>query len=375
MEKISIATDFGASLVKAVYYGSSPDPSLVLLKPEVICVPSSAIEAYKNGIGFGSSRPEDTAWLKVGDEYYVLGESARHRFKVSAYLHQPKCHKVVYQCLAIIGIAIERERKIPSEVHLATLLPFDEFRYKEQFEEQLKEALNQFTFRGKQYSLKLNRFICLPEGSGLYLRGRTKKISQIPKNRQDLTTAIIMFGYRNISLMVMVQGVAKVKKTEMLGFAQMIELIKERVPVVNEQALIKAICQSFTTKDRKKALAVIAVSADPTMKKKEIGKLLKVIVDAEKEYFTAVTNFLNAHLNLFTVDEFIIGGGTAYYFINEIDKYLDSREGLVSWAETIERNIHCSFGQKVEQEDLQYRLCDVYGLLYFFLTRPLSDLK
>lgn len=376
MNILNVAADFGASLVKAVYCNSSNQPCLILLKPEMISVPSSAIEAYKNGLGYGSSSPEETAWVKVKDEYFVLGESARHRFQVQTHLRQPKYSKAVYQCLALVGSAIQKQKQIPSTLNLATLLPFDEFCHKDQFIKEVRELLSNFTFRGKSYSVKVDKILCVPEGSGLYLRGRKLWRTELGNlaNDDDITTVILMMGYRNISLMVMDEGVPKVKETTFQGFAQMLRLIKERVPVLNEQALIKGISQS-TAKQRKKALEKIAVSHDSTIKKQETEKLLSVIDDAKKEYFNIVTNFLNDHLSSFSVDEFVIGGGTAYYLRNELDKYLQGWEVQISWGFPLEWRIGKIFGEMIKRKSLEYRLCDVYGLFYFLLGQPLPEIQ
>lgn len=375
MESLNIATDFGASLGKAIYEGSSVEPSLILLKPEIIGLPSSSIEAYQKSFSFGGTHPEETAWLKLKDEYHVLGELARHRFRVESHLKEPKYNKAIYQCLAIIGSAVQREKETPSSLNLAILLPFDEFRYKERFEEQLREALKSFTFRGEDYSLKLDQFRCLPEGSGLYLRGRESKGAKRLASYKDITIAIVMMGYRNISLMVMENGIPKVTETTMQGFAQMIELIKERVPVVDEQALIKAMSKS-NGKQRRKAFDEIAVCHDLEMRTREIEKLVKAIEDAQEEYLTLLTSFFNANLKSFAIDEFVIGGGTANYLRSELRKYfLSWRAENICWTETLEQRIRKTFGEKIARESLEYRLCDVYGLLYFLLDKPLPKIE
>lgn len=374
MKVLNIATDFGASMVKAVYQGKEEKPSLILLKPEIISMPEESIKAIEESFKLGSTHPEETAWLRVKDDYYVLGELARHRFRVESHLGEPKYNKAVCQCLAIIGSAIQRENQIPSSLNLATLLPFDEFQYKERFQEQVRSALESFTFRGKEYSVKLDKFACLPEGSGLYLRGRQgNRIGKIG-NYQDMTIAIVMMGYRNISLLVMDKGVPKVKETTFTGFAQMIKLIKERVPVVNEQGLIRAMLQS-TPRRRRTAYNRIAVANDKEIRVKEVEELQLAIQDTRKEYLEVITNFLDVNLKRFLVNEFVIGGGTANYFRRDLRRYCESMTDKISWAENIERMIVAHFEEKVERESMEYRLCDVYGLLYYLLGKPLPKIE
>jgi len=296
-----------------------------------------------------------------------------YRFKVEPNITEPKYNKAVYQCLGIIGSVIQREGEIPSSLNLATLLPFDEFQHKERFQEQVRSALEKFTFRGKEYSLKLDKFACLPESSGLYLRGRQGNRSTKLASSKDITTAVVMMGYRNVSLMVMDKGTPKVKETTFQGFAQMIELIKERVPVVNEQALIRAMSKP-NYKQRKKALNHIAVCNHQQIREKEVRDLLAAIEEAKDEYLTVVTNFLDSNLRPFVVDEFVIGGGTANYFKRELHRYINSWSAEISWTENIEVRLNLTFGQKIIRESLEYRLCDVYGLLYYLLSKPLPKL-
>lgn len=74
MKSLHIATDFGASMGKAVYQGKEEKPSLILLKPELISMPEESIKAIEESFKLGSTHPEETAWLRVKDDYYVLGE-------------------------------------------------------------------------------------------------------------------------------------------------------------------------------------------------------------------------------------------------------------------------------------------------------------
>lgn len=375
MENLTIAADFGASLGRAIYHDGSPEPKLILLKPEIISLSPSSILAYQNSWSLGSSYPELSAWLRVKERYYALGELARHRFRVLPHVDEPKYNKAIYQCLGIIGSVLQREKSNPSELDLSLVLPLDEFNYKQQFEEELRKALSDFTFRGVDYCLKLNKFICLPEGSGLYLRGRAAEKGQLLAHHKEITIAIVMIGYRNISLMVFDFGVIKVKETTMQGFAQMMDSIKERVPVVDEEALILAMTKPSRSK-RLRAYEQMAVCEDEEMKKKEVNRLESAISEAMQEYLTVINNFLSANLKSFRLDELVIGGGTANYLKSELKKYLHSFGATkISWTENLEQRINQTFGSKIKRESLEYRLCDVYGLFYYFLKKPLPTVK
>ena len=374
METLTIAADFGASLGKAIYHDGSPEPKLILLKPEIISLPSTSVDAYCDQFSLSGSHPEETAWLRIDDRFYILGELAKHRCRVEAHLDEPKYNKAINQCLAIIGSVLQREKSTPSQLNLAIVLPYDEFQYKEEFEFQLRKVLLSFTFRGIDYSLKLNLFTCLPEGSGLYLRGRAAKKGKLLRSPKDITIAIVMMGYRNISLMVIDKGVGKVKKTTMQGFVQMINLIRERVPVVDEFALIRAMSKPRKIQ-RQLAYHRLAVCDDEEIRKKEVEKLESAIKFATLEYKTIIFNFLDANLKQFEVNEFVIGGGTANYLRSELRKYFSSFKAEISWAEALEQRIEQTFTQQIRKQSLAYRLSDVYGLFYYFLNKPLPTIK
>ena len=343
MTNLTVAADFGASLGRAMYANGSNQPELVLLAPELICLSKSSIETYEKSLKLSASYPEDSAWVKVGQKYYVLGELAKYRFRVKPYVDEPKYNKAICQSLGIVGSILQRKKLSPHGLNLAILLPYDEFKYKEEFEGQLRKSLLNFTFRGQDFSVKLNKFICLPEGSGLYLRGRAAKKGELLPKPKEITIAVIMLGYRNISLMVIEKGIIKVKKTTLHGFAFLMGLIQERVPVTDEQSLMKAIC-SERNSEGKRAYYRIAICQDPEIRKKEVEKLSVAVKQATREYFDLVTEFLSLNLSSFQVDEFVLGGGTGNYLKRELTSYLSKfSSATISWTEAIEQRVKKTF--------------------------------
>ncbi len=372
MTNLTVAADFGASLGRAMYANGSNQPELVLLAPELICLSKSSIETYEKSLKLSASYPEDSAWVKVGQKYYVLGELAKYRFRVKPYVDEPKYNKAICQSLGIIGSILQRNKLSPHGLNLAILLPYDEFKYKEEFEEQLRKSLLNFTFRGQDFSVKLNKFICLPEGSGLYLRGRAARKGELLPNPKEITIAVIMIGYRNISLMVIDRGTIRLFETTMQGFAQMMVALKERVPVTNEQSLVEAICQARKGRGRR-AFYQVAECRDASIRIKEVEKLERAVKEARAEYFDVVSDFLSVKLKPFKqVDEFVVGGGTANYLKKELTSYLSKFPwATITWTEAIEERVRHTFAKQIDQYSLERRLCDVYGLFYYALNQPL----
>ncbi len=76
---VIIALDFGGSATKGVYADASLNEKLLLMEPEVISVPYSAIANYEE-TKLGSAIAVDSAWVSVDGQCYVVGYLARSRF-------------------------------------------------------------------------------------------------------------------------------------------------------------------------------------------------------------------------------------------------------------------------------------------------------
>jgi hypothetical protein len=64
-----IALDFGGSATKGVYADASLNEKLLLMEPEVISLPQSAITNYEQ-TKLGSAEPADSAWVVVDEQCY-----------------------------------------------------------------------------------------------------------------------------------------------------------------------------------------------------------------------------------------------------------------------------------------------------------------
>ena len=80
MPDVTVAADFGASLGRAIFSLNSQSqaikPELMLIAPQVLRVPSKSIENYEK-YKLGNSTPENSAWVKLGDDYYAVGHLAK----------------------------------------------------------------------------------------------------------------------------------------------------------------------------------------------------------------------------------------------------------------------------------------------------------
>jgi hypothetical protein len=376
MTNVTLTADFGASLCRAIYtIDGTSQPQLLLLAPEIASVPSASIhnyEQYKVSVSY----PENSAWLMVNDTYYVLGALAHDRFRVEPCLKEIKSNSAWYQILALVGCIAQRHKLTPNfSLNLAILLPYDEFNVRDRFGERLEQLLADFTFRGEKFSVSLARFLCYPEGSGIFLRGRTASKKK-PNNPKEITIAVIMMGYRNTSLLVFDRGELKIAKTNLQGFEQMVESVKAQVPGQTSERLNRAICQARTKKG-KRAYQEISRLKELEWREKEVAVLERAVLQAREEYLRIVLDFLGQNLAQWEcLDEFIVSGGTALYLKKELTEHLRTYPGAtINWCDSLEQRVQQVFPEAYAKNSLKSRLCDVYGLFYKVLNQPLPRLN
>lgn len=376
MVELAMALDFGSSLTKAIYTAnpSYVKPEILLFDPEVIEVPDVSISNYERG-KVGNPRPEDSSWICLDDKYYAIGFLAKRRFKTIHCLNSLKIDSALPLTLAMIGAAAQRKQLGNSfSVDLAVVLPYSEYKDRDRLKLVLSKALENFEYRGETFSVTLNNFEALPEGGGLFARGRTASKGKPLQKLSEVNILILMLGYRNASLLVVERGSLTTGLTSSFGFSMMIDRIKDVTSGQEEETLIPAICSSKELSD--KVLERLARSAQAQLREIEKNEIKEALTDARIEYITVLRNWVSqqipTHLEL---DEVIIGGGTSKYFRNEIKELVKTIGGKPNWSTSLEKRIQQAFGPQISDSYLPPRLTDVFGLFYKLLKKPLPTLK
>jgi ribosomal protein L29 len=377
MAEVTLAADFGASLGRAIYstHSGACKPELMLLDPQVVVVPAKSIENYEK-YKIGQANPEDSAWVKFGETHFAVGFLAKKNFHAVHCLETLKVDSAIPQTLALVGsIAQKNELSTQFSLSLGILLPWNEFPDREKFQSQISIALSDYTFRGQQFSVRLESFTALPEGGGIFARGRvSEKPEQKLRNPKELTLAVIMLGYRNSSILAIEKGELTRGATGDFGFARMVQKIQTFTSGQNADVLVPVICQA-RAKLGKRVLGTLTRSHRTELRQKEIEELAEAIADARSEYVALLQNWLIQHLPSQTkIDEFIISGGTARYLKRELTDLLKGFGSSLNWCDSLEGRIVNTFGDTVSNHALESRLADVYGLFYKLHNRPLPRL-
>ncbi|NEP19631.1 MAG: hypothetical protein F6J97_22525 [Leptolyngbya sp. SIO4C1] len=193
---VYLAGDIGSSSSK-FFYRVHPNQTVPLwMEPEV--VDNLAMSALPKLMGGG--RPQDNAWLVVGEQGILVGDAARALLEQNSLVANKADH-AAYKIAAALGVIAELEG-LPSdyEAMVWLALPLAEMKTREEITQQLEMICEQgFNCRGKAQRVKLT-LRCLPEGFGLYLN-RKQQLKQVGKSIEARRTLVVMMGHRNLSIL------------------------------------------------------------------------------------------------------------------------------------------------------------------------------
>ncbi|MEL6456401.1 MAG: ParM/StbA family protein, partial [Cyanobacteria bacterium J06623_5] len=220
MADLFLVVDTGGSQTKIIYQSSDDDaPEFLLMPPEVECISQQQFDRYQERIGWlGSPSPLQQAWFTVNEQLWVVGAFASE-FDPEDRLHEKKYENALYKVMAAVGVIAQKLQisKRSLSIHLAMLLPWQEFNDRQAFETQLTSLLGEFVFRGQKLKVKMKTFLCRPEGGGL---AATRMRQKGREWFQEQRLVVLLFGHRNTSALYFEQGQFKQGDSPLYGFSQ-----------------------------------------------------------------------------------------------------------------------------------------------------------
>lgn len=178
----------------------------------------------------------DSCVIEFKGKAWTIGSSAVYGQHETA-LHKKKADEASLRTLGMVGKIIERESFNEGYIDLTVLLPVGERRFFEALQNNLQTGLYGATFNGIKPDIKVRKIRVLPEGSGV--------ASQIP----DESAAVLMFGHKDISLLLVKYGAVVERQSLTLTGLGMMALINEcPINVSDELILAKLICKEVRTK-------------------------------------------------------------------------------------------------------------------------------
>lgn len=326
------------------------------MEPSVIKAPRASLAFHTRNLN--NAYPENTAWVRVDEDYHAVGYLARSTYSATTGLRPRKYELAVYKTLAAAWV-VKQKFKLPDsfQISLSLLLPPGEFEDSALLKPKLKDALTEFDTPTGIINADLIGYECFPEGGGIYAM-YCKNTGEAIRRR---VVALIMLGYRNASILVSRRGILNRGKTGNLGMAKMIELVMERTSGLDSEEVIKAIIAAGR---EAKPQHFYNLSLQP----EEIEKIILAVHSSRAEYAISLTSWLKEVLpSKNELDEAIICGGTADYLREELDSLFPTIP--VVWHGGVE------IPPQLNEQWLGNRLADVWALSVYHGMKVRAGIK
>lgn len=393
--KLTLICDPGTSLSKVLYrVGRKGQLKHLTMSSEILKLDGGLVTNFNKSSEFG--KPEDNAWLQT-DEHscYLVGRLARE-YRASTSIRSLKYESIVPKIIAIVGaIALKEKLSKTLKLDLAVLLPYGEISNSPVMEKELRSEVQEFEFQGETYQVDLQKYRFSPEGLGI----ASHLFKSKPRDSvQSQTLAVLMFGYRNTSLLLFKDGTLSVDRSETtnLGFYNFSDrIIKQTSGLSREdiQSAIYTCSENFinhqTALGEERTVTTLLVeelvkSRDKQRAEAEKKSIKTAIANSRKEYWQLIEAWLNEvlptqkHLN-----ELIYTGGTSGFFRQELSDYLlDKYSDIeVSSTEKMERELQSELNlseaglERFEQQQLPLRFADAWGLFIDFARYTSASLQ
>jgi hypothetical protein len=383
-KKVIVCIDVGSSLSKVIYQvGTKID--YLLMQPEHLALPPESAPQLPPDSGMG--RPEDNAWIrfKKDAECHAVGRVALD-YKAFVNFKTLKSQIATPKILAAIGVIAEREHLSENFcLDLGVLLPWGEIQSRETLETELKAALRSFYFRIRRLKVTLERFQCVPEASGAAMWDAKHDANFRHQNR-----AYLMFGHRNTSLLFFRKGTLSRKEssTTKLGFYDLIDKMRLKVPGLEREDVLNAIQTTFNRKYSYVSRAYeyeapetnfwwarLLKSTSPEQLQAQKASLAAAYSTSLKEYWLLLSNWLDSELApLNEIDVVVRCGGVSDLLAAEVKKFF--RTTPIHVPDAYSSNFLKPLGLENKEREKEYleftkqnlhtRLADAWGFFAIF---------
>ncbi|MBF2050721.1 MAG: hypothetical protein IGS54_25730 [Elainella sp. C42_A2020_010] len=359
---ISLVGDLGTSASK-FFYRLTPGQTMPFWMGAEVA--EGLTPAILPNLNIGG-RPQDSAWLQIGDEVILVGEVAK-TFLDANSLAANKAEKAAYKLAAALGVIAEHE-KLPSQYEAVVWvpLPLTEIRTRDEIAAKLGAIAEQgFVFRGNTQQVKLSlKFF--PEGFGLYLN-RKKQLDTIGHAIEQRRTLIAMMGHRNLSILCFEGGSLRTAQSNSdgPGFWSAFEKAARSLGVT--PADYSALLSALTTGQTKQISQVRAGVYD-------FAEMAEAV---RQTYWQAVSVYLQDNLLGQLTDrsvDIIICGGAAHVLRSIITQYFEQLglSNQLIFADGMQERLTEVVSQLPEaavNPSLPLRMADCYGLFQGLIAK------
>lgn len=342
MTKINLSVDTGYSDTKVSYQIAEENRMrYFLMSPKIANITQTKLDNYREQKGWlGSPIPERQAWLELAEKKIIAVGSLADEFDSiysRAKPEQPKYESALYKVLVAIGVVIQKHQlssRAKIKLNLAVLLPCNEYSDRHRFEQALSKVCSSYKFRGQTLKVKIDKFVCRPEGGGLAM-ARMNLNGGDWFRRQRL--GILMLGSRNLTGLYFEYGELKVSESPLMGFSYLVNDIVKQTSGLTAERITEAIFLGLRTIRPKasdqngcerpfwselEAIKNLATARDLNLWREEVDYIAEVIekvaLDWEDKLKTWLRDIFPANLT-----EISISGGSVPFFALMLEQHFN----------------------------------------------------
>ncbi|NMG11913.1 ParM/StbA family protein [Brasilonema sp. UFV-L1] len=363
--EIVVVVDLGASKTKVIFqeYPDS-EPQVICIQSEVADVSLDSLKSLEVG-----GHPEDNCWVSLPNSgSYALGYLARYKFGGLTMLRSLKFDLALPKIAGVLWVVSQKLSKKTKvlKVRLCVLLPPSEGGDSKALEEKIKQELEEFTTPTGTLRVKLLDFKATREGYGIACYRRNILGDDKFKQRN---IAVVMVGYRNLSVLEFVRGKLLEGASCDLGMSWMVDTFVKECGAglsVDDPKVLQALVDAGADCDST-VLSKLSRKRNNSEQTADGAKFSLVARKARDNYALAVIRWLSQNIPEET-DEIIFCGGTARYISDKLCEYYDGKEIPVEWDGGI------VVPKVLDKLEMGERLADVFGLYQYYVNK-LDELK
>ena len=343
MTSIYLSVDTGYSGTKVAYRLEGEERfRYFLMSPKMTSITREKLNNYRERKGWlGIPAPERQSWLELDErEIIAVGSMAEEFDSIYSRVkpEKPKYESALYKVLAAIGVVVQKHQlssRKKIKLHLAVLLPCNEYSTRFLFQETLLSICSSYKFRGQTIKVKCE-VICHAEGGGLAM-ARVKMNGSEWFARQKL--GILMLGSRNLTGLYFEYGELKVAESPLMGFSYLVNDIVEETSGLTPERLTEAIFQGLRKVRRKysdrngcqkrpvwaelEEIQNLATAINPSLRSEEIIYIANVIERVAGEWSEKIENWLREVFPP-NLTEISISGGSLPFFAPMLEQHFNS---------------------------------------------------
>jgi len=298
---------------------------------------------------------EHSVWVGFGNKNYAIGNLARIRYNTHFSIKPLKNDSIIPKILAAVAVA-HKKFNLPSKfnISISSVLPPGEFLYTEDVTKKLLLALRAFQTPAGTIKPVLQSLTIKPEGYGILNWHRIYGVAT------DRDIGVIMFGYRNTSVLFSVAGQLADLKSSDFGFYEVLDRIsKLSGGSYNQKDLAKPVW-NYLIHDDESGFRSLYKSV--TNRELELSMIKKAISQSMVEYQKILQNWLLSSMQ--KTGAIVLCGGNADYIGDSFDEFLKSyTEYIAEPGDLILRHIgSTSIPVEIAETGMAVRYLDIYCL-------------